>query len=142
MKKSKSNKKAATIADTMRFLTGHASARWLARRYDPRKNHLWLVPMLQDLQTAHDRLLNQESNRSLVLLVKGMRAKSIMLDQFKELIQMDVDAFQTIGTLIGDEMLAKATKDEAVARSCQFIKRRPRSKNPVQVHPSPGEIPR
>jgi hypothetical protein len=65
MKKSKSNKKATTLDDAMRFLTGHASATWLASKYDARKNHLrnGLVPMFQGFQMAHDRLVNQEASR-------------------------------------------------------------------------------
>jgi hypothetical protein len=144
MKKSKSNKKATTIDDAMRFLTGHASATWMASKYAPRKNHLrkGLVPIFQGFQMAHDRLVHQEANRLLIQLVKGVRAKLITRDQVRKLFQMDVDALKTIGTLIEDEMRAKPNNEKAGASSCQFIKRRLRSKSPFVVHPTPGEIPR
>ena len=72
-----------------RFLTAHASARYLCQQVGmvDLANHL--IPVLSDLQEAHGRLVAREANRVLIQIVKGIRAKLVTSEQAQELFLLD-----------------------------------------------------
>ena len=55
-----------------------------------------LVPMLCDLQAAHERLVCHNANRMLVQIVKGIQAKVITPEHAQKLFQLDESALAVL----------------------------------------------
>jgi hypothetical protein len=51
-----------------------------------------IVPVLWDLQAAHERLVNHNANRMLIRIVKGLREKVITFEQAQQLFELDETA--------------------------------------------------
>lgn len=79
-----------------RFLTAYASARYLCRQVGMADLANHLVPILWDLQEAHERLVTREANRVLIRIVQSIRAKKVSVDQAKELFQLDGAALEML----------------------------------------------
>jgi len=72
-----------------RFLTSNASAKYLCRQLGMAELANDLVPVLSNLQAAHERLVNREANRVLIRIVKNLRAEVLSVKQAQELFQLD-----------------------------------------------------
>jgi hypothetical protein len=72
-----------------RFLASHASARYLCQKFDMADLANDLLPMLCDLQAAHERLVTYHANRMLVQIVKGIQVKLITVGHAQKLFQLD-----------------------------------------------------
>lgn len=72
-----------------RFLTCHAFVRSLCQELGIADLANDLVPMLCDLQAAHERLVTHHANRMLVQIVKGIQVKLITVEHAQKLFQLD-----------------------------------------------------
>jgi hypothetical protein len=79
-------------SDCERFLTARATARYLCQQIGMAGLANDLVPVLFDIQQAHERLVNRSANRMLVQMVKGLRAELITAEQAEQLFQLDESA--------------------------------------------------
>ena len=79
-----------------RFLTAHASARYLCQQIGMADLANHLIPVLSDLQEAHGRLVAREANRVLIQIVKGIRAKLVTSEQAQELFLLDAAALDAL----------------------------------------------
>ena len=81
-----------------KFLTAHASARFLCRQIGMADLANELVPVFLELQAAHERLVVKKANLVLIQIVKYIRAGIASLDQVEESFELDGEALEALLT--------------------------------------------
>lgn len=84
-----------------RYLTGHASARWLVQSEGLGDDANAIVPLIQGIQCAHDAIVRREAHLLVLKLLRWLRAGklkdgTIQSDQLAELFGVSVDDLQEL----------------------------------------------